>query len=56
VDLSAKFAVYNLLNQQRELQVDDDLEEDIGFINPGYLQGTAYQAPRYAQFLVTVDF
>ena len=56
VDLRAKFAVYNLLNQQRELQVDDQFESDIGFINPEYLQGTSYQAPRFAQFLVTVDF
>jgi hypothetical protein len=56
VDLTAKFAVYNLLNQQRTLGVDEELESDIGFINPEYLQGTSYQAPRYAQFLVTIDF
>jgi hypothetical protein len=56
VDLKAKFAVYNVLNQQRTLQVDDELESSLGFINPGYLEGTSFQSPRYAQFLVTVDF
>lgn len=56
IDLKAKFAVYNLLDQQRVIEVDDELEEDIGFFNPDYLEGTSYQSPRYAQFLVTVDF
>jgi hypothetical protein len=56
VDLRAKFAIYNVLDQQRKTQVDDELESDIGFINPGYLQGTSFQSPRYAQFLVTIDF
>jgi hypothetical protein len=56
VDLRAKFAVYNILDQQRELQVNDRLETSLGFINPSYLQGTSYQSPRFAQFLVTVDF
>jgi hypothetical protein len=56
MDLSAKFAVFNLLDQQRVTGVDGYLESDIGFINPGYRQGEAYQSPRSAQFLVTVDF
>lgn len=56
VDLTAKFAVYNLLDQQRVIEVDDQLESDIGFINPSYLQGETYQSPRFAQFLVTIDF
>ncbi|HET6630344.1 MAG TPA: TonB-dependent receptor [Woeseiaceae bacterium] len=55
-DIRAKFAVYNLLDQQRVIEVDDEYEDDIGFVNPDYLEGTAYQSPRYAQFLVTVDF
>ena len=56
VDLKAKFAVYNVLDQQREVQVNERLETSLGFINPSYLQGTSYQSPRFAQFLVTVDF
>jgi hypothetical protein len=56
VDLKARFAVYNLLDQQRVIEVDDELESDIGFINPSYLEGETYQSPRYAQFTVTVDF
>jgi len=56
IDLRAKFAVYNLLDQQRTIEVDDELEPSVGSPNPDYLLGTAYQSPRYAQFLVTVDF
>lgn len=55
-DLRAKFAVYNVLDQQRVIELDDEYETDIGFVNPDYLEGTAYQSPRYAQFQVTVDF
>jgi hypothetical protein len=51
-----KLAFYNLLDQQRVIEVDDELETDIGFINPEYRQGTSYQTPRYAQLTVTVDF
>ncbi|RNF85397.1 TonB-dependent receptor [Montanilutibacter psychrotolerans] len=54
--LRVKLAVYNLLNQERVTEVDDELEADIGFRNPEYLQGTDYQSPRYAQFTVSVDF
>ena len=56
VDLRARFAVYNLLDHQRVVEVDDQLESDIGFLNPSYREGETYQAPRYAQFTVTVDF
>jgi hypothetical protein len=56
VDLSAKFAVYNVFNQQRVLDVDDDYEASLGDFNEDYLEGTSYQSPRFAQFLVTVDF
>ena len=55
-NLRAKLAVYNLLDQQRVTEVDDELESDIGFINPTYRRGTTYQSPRYAQFTVTLDF
>jgi hypothetical protein len=56
VDLKAKFAVYNVLDQQRTVGVNERLETSLGFINPSYLQGTSYQTPRFAQFLVTLDF
>jgi len=51
-----KLAVYNLLNQEKVREVDDELESDIGFINPEYGQGTSYQTPRYAQLTVSVNF
>ncbi|HEX2139549.1 MAG TPA: carboxypeptidase regulatory-like domain-containing protein [Woeseiaceae bacterium] len=56
LDLSAKFAVYNVLDQQRTLGVEEDLEPTVGTWNEEWLMGTSYQSPRYAQFLVTVDF
>jgi outer membrane receptor protein involved in Fe transport len=55
-NLRVKFAVYNLFNSERVIEVDDELESDIGFINPTYRQATGYQAPRYAQLTVSVDF
>ncbi|KRB11369.1 TonB-dependent receptor [Lysobacter sp. Root690] len=55
-NLRVKLAVYNLLNQQRRIEVDDEYEQDIGFKNPQYLYGTGYQSPRYAQLTVSVDF
>lgn len=56
VDLRVKLALYNLLNEQRLIEVDDQLESDIGFRNPAYRQGTGYQSPRYGQLTVSVDF
>jgi hypothetical protein len=56
VDLRARFAVYNLLDQQRVIDVDDEYESGLGVPNADYLEGTTYQSPRYAQFTVTVDF
>jgi outer membrane receptor for ferrienterochelin and colicin len=55
-NLRVKLAVYNLLNQQRLTSVDEQLESDIGSLNQTYKQGTGYQAPRYAQFVVSLDF
>jgi hypothetical protein len=55
-DLAAKFAVYNVLNQQRVLGVEEDLEPNVGTWDPNWGIGQSYQSPRYAQFLVTVDF
>jgi hypothetical protein len=54
--LRVKLAVYNLLNQQRKIEVDDEFERDVGFPNEAYRLGTGYQTPRYAQLTVSVDF
>ena len=55
-DLRVKLAVYNLLNQQRALEVDDSYETGVGVVNEFYRLGTGYQTPRYAQLTVSVDF
>lgn len=55
-DMRVKLAVYNLLNSEKVTEVNDELESDIGFINPDYRQGTSYQTPRYAQLTVSVNF
>ncbi|MGH8178275.1 MAG: TonB-dependent receptor [Steroidobacter sp.] len=54
-DLQIKLSVYNLLNQQRETEV----EEFLGSVpdgDPEFLLGEAYQAPRYAQLTLRLDF
>ncbi len=64
-DLRVKFSVFNLLNQQREIRVDQELQPSVGmneddptqpqfneFFNVGY----GFQAPRYAQLVVSVSF
>ena len=49
-DLRLKLAVYNVLNQQRVVTVDQDYEpqDSIGTPNPLYRYGTGFQSPRYA--------
>jgi hypothetical protein len=58
-DLLVKLSVYNLLNQERVVQVDEQLERNqaVGDVkNALYGIGTGYQSPRYAQLTVTLDF
>ncbi|MFL6592909.1 MAG: TonB-dependent receptor, partial [Luteimonas sp.] len=55
-DLRVKLAAYNLLNQEKVIEVDDQLETDIGFRNPSYREGTGYQSPRYFQLTASIDF
>ncbi|HEY7639590.1 MAG TPA: TonB-dependent receptor [Steroidobacteraceae bacterium] len=55
-DLRVKLSVYNLLNQQRNRQVDDQLEDDIGHLNTFYRLGESYQTPRYATLTLNLDF
>lgn len=52
VDLS----VFNLLNSQRVTEVNENRQTSITQLNPFYLQGTGYQAPRYVQLRMAVDF
>ncbi|WP_242108006.1 TonB-dependent receptor [Luteimonas aquatica] len=57
-DLRIKFAIYNVLNQQRTLGVDQDLQpqDSIGTFNPMYGYGQSFQSPRYAQLVVSWNF
>ena len=55
-DLEVKLTVFNLLNQDSVVEVDETLESDIGVRNPDYRLATGYQAPRSALLTVTLDF
>ena len=61
-NMRIKFAVFNLLNQQKEVRVDQDLQPTVGvedgetLFNEGFGLGYGFQQPRYAQLTVTVDF
>lgn len=54
-DLSVKLAVYNLLNQERVMEVDDYLGS-VPNGNSQYGIGTGYQSPRYALLTLKLDF
>ncbi|MFC5569582.1 TonB-dependent receptor domain-containing protein [Lysobacter yangpyeongensis] len=58
VKLNAKFAVYNLLNDQRVIERNETRQEEegVGLMNPFFGQGTAYQSPRSAQFILSLVF
>jgi hypothetical protein len=63
-----KFAVYNLLNQQRVVRVDQELQPTVGLTDPDangvqhteynqfFGQGYGFQSPRYAQLVVSLTF
>ena len=55
-NLRVKFAVYNLLNQQRTTGVDQDLQTSIGSYSNTYLQPIRFQPPRFGQLTVSIDF
>ena len=55
-DLNVKFAVYNLLNRQKAIDVDDEFESGIGDPNPDWLRGTSFQSPRYGQLTISLNF
>lgn len=55
-DLNVTLAVYNLLNQQRVLEVDEELGSTGPTGNRFYGYGTGYQSPRYGLLTVKLDF
>ncbi len=55
--LRVKFAIYNLLNQQRTVAVDQDLQTSISDgTNSTFRQALRFQDPRFAQLTVSLDF
>jgi outer membrane receptor protein involved in Fe transport len=55
-NLRVKFAIYNLLNQQRILGVDQDLQTSVGGTSSTFMQPQRFQSPRFGQLTVSVDF
>lgn len=55
-DLKVKLAVFNLLNQQRTVRVEQELEPSLGTRDPYFGYGLGFQSPRYAQLSVALDF
>ena len=56
VNLRVKFSVFNLFDQQRKIQVDQDFDNDIGDPNESFLEANSFQTPRYGQLLVSLNF
>ena len=55
--MRVKLTAFNLLNQQRTVQVDQDLQTDISpQTNATFLQPIGFQAPRYVQLSFSADF
>jgi hypothetical protein len=54
--MKVRFAVYNLLKQQRVLQVDEELEFASGFINAQHRPADGCASPRCAQLTASVEF
>ncbi|HEX7112392.1 MAG TPA: TonB-dependent receptor, partial [Mizugakiibacter sp.] len=55
--LRAKLAVYNLFNQKRTVNVDQDLQTGISNgLSETFLQGNSFQSPRFTQLTVSLDF
>ncbi|MDQ6646031.1 MAG: carboxypeptidase regulatory-like domain-containing protein [Pseudomonadota bacterium] len=55
--MRVKLTAFNLLNQQRTVQVDQDLQTDISnSTNATFLQPIGFQAPRYVQLTFSAEF
>ncbi|HVF34539.1 MAG TPA: TonB-dependent receptor, partial [Candidatus Saccharimonadia bacterium] len=56
-DLRVKLAVYNLFDQQRTIEVQENQQTAItATLNPEYGLPLGFQQPRYAQLTVTLEF
>jgi hypothetical protein len=55
-DLRVKFSVYNLLNQERVTEVNENYQTAIGNVNAEYGMATDWQSPRYATLTLNLDF
>jgi len=58
VKLNAKFAVYNVLNEQTVIERNETLQEEegVGLMNPFFGNPTTFQAPRNAQFILSLSY
>ncbi len=56
IDLKARLSVYNLFNNQVEVNVHSRYEAQPGTRLPNFGQGTVWQAPRYVNLVVTWNF
>ena len=56
IDLKARFAVYNLLDRQVEVNVHSRYETTPGNRTPYFGEGTFWQSPRYMNLVVTWNF
>lgn len=54
--LRATLEVFNVFNQEDVTQVDEIRENDIGDLNATFLDPSGWQAPRYGQLTVSLDF
>ena len=56
-NMKIKFAVYNLLNQQRKVNVDQELQGEISNeTNSYFMRPEMFQPPRFAQLTLSLDF
>ena len=56
IDLKARFSVYNLLNSQTVTDIHSRYEVSPGVKRSTFGEGVAWQAPRYANLVVTWNF
>lgn len=56
-NLKVKFAIYNLLNHQRKVAVDQELQPEISDeTNQYFKRPENFESPRYGQVTLTLDF
>lgn len=56
IDLKVRFSVFNLLNNQEEINVRGRYERGPGVYRTTFATGTRWQSPRYAQLVVSWNF